>query len=71
METEAGTAADEQRQHEIKIATIKVRAEAFAASPIWFTAWDITGDVIRAVFWIAFWSVVAQCTCDGCVWGQP
>lgn len=58
-------------EQEVTLATIKVRADAFARSPFWFTFWDIATRGLTACFWIAFWSIVAQCTCSGCIWGQP
>lgn len=56
------------REHEKNQAIIKARAAAFERSPFWFTLWDITHFTIKCLFWLGFWAMVAQCSCDGCVW---
>jgi hypothetical protein len=50
---------------------IKCRAKAFDRSPFWFTLWDVTTEIVKIAFWLGFWSIIAQCTCSGCIWGKP
>lgn len=59
--------ADDQREHEQKLAKIAARQAAFERSPFWFTVWDWTTGFLQVVFWFGFWLIVAQCTCDGCI----
>jgi hypothetical protein len=61
----------EQAEHAETLAKIESRKAAFNKSPFWFTAWDISTKVLHIAFWVAFWSIVAQCTCSGCIWGRP
>jgi hypothetical protein len=69
MDTESE--ADKARDHEQRLVVIKSRAEAFAKSPVWFTVWDLTGTILKIIFWLGFWSIIAQCECSGCIWGKP
>lgn len=65
------TKADKAREHEDTLARIKSRSDAFALSPFWLTAWDILARLLKIMFWLGFWSIIAQCTCSGCIWGKP
>ena len=61
---------EESFEEKEKLAGIQSRKEAFNRSPVWFTIWGCTSTILNIIFWIVFWSLVVQCTCDGCVW-QP
>jgi hypothetical protein len=61
----------DRAEHEETLAKIQSRKEAFARSPFWFTFWDVLTKVVHVAFWLCFWSIVAQCTCSGCIWGKP
>lgn len=56
-----------QQEHELKLAKIRARAAAFQKSPFWFTVWYGSQMVFNIVFWLAFWSLVTQCSCK-CIW---
>lgn len=43
---------------------------AFNRSPGWFTLLRITQKMLKVVLWLGFFAIVAQCTCNGCVWGK-
>lgn len=60
---------DGQREHEIKLAQIESRKAAFAKSPFWYAVCSVFKGLLATVFWLGFWSIIAQCTCDGCIWG--
>lgn len=64
----AMTEADKVREHEDSMARIKSRADAFARSPFWFTFWDVTITFLRVGGQVAALMLLAQCSCDGCVW---
>lgn len=57
-----------QRDHEKRLAVIQSRKDAFARSPFWFTVWDWSTRLLNVAFWLGFWSLIAQCTCRGCIW---
>jgi hypothetical protein len=57
------------RDHVETMARIASRKEAFAKNPAWFTIWDIFKTVLNVAFWLSFWFIVAQCSCDGCITG--
>lgn len=62
------TPEGKRQEHEKKLAIIESRKAAFTRSPSWFTFWDVGTSLVKVCFWIAFWSIIAQCTCDGCIW---
>ena len=43
---------------------------AFNRSPGWFTLLRITQKMLKVVLWLGFFAIVAQCACNGCVWGK-
>ena len=58
---------ESDRQNEEKLKKIEARKAAFEKSPFWFTVWDLSSKILEALFWLAFWSLIVQCSCD-CVW---
>lgn len=42
---------------------------AFNRSPGWFTVLRITQKALQVVLWVSFVAILAQCTCNGCIWG--
>jgi len=58
---------EEEIKHEETLAKIKSRSEAFNRSPIIFTLWDWVTTLMHVTFWIGFWFLIAQCSCEGCI----
>ena len=55
---------------EKELAKIKAGQAEFERSPAWSTISGIIRMFFNVVLWILFWSLVVQCSCEGCVW-QP
>lgn len=60
-------ATDTEAKQQEKLAIIATRAAAFDRSPFWFTVWDVTKKVLEVTCWLGWTLLVAQCTCNGCV----
>lgn len=60
--------SEDQNEHELKMARIRRSEAIFAGHPRWYTIWDVATDILRIAFWLGFWAIVAQCSCNGCIW---
>ena len=64
-------ALEERQKHEKNLAIIEARKQAFQKSPFWFTLWDTLRSILNISFWLCFWLIVAQCSCECILPEQP
>lgn len=52
----------------VKLADIARKREFAANHPYMHGFINLTKLLCNCIFWVAFWSLIVQCTCRGCVW---
>lgn len=59
---------EKQREHEEKLAKIESRRRMAEKTPYLFAFWDITTGILKILCYAVILGLMAQCSCDGCIW---